>query len=247
MNSQREQSYSILRAKMDRAGFIFEQEQIPHFQNVRKKELKFVHPGLQHKFESLKINNRATKYYIKPLADDQDSEIGLTIGKTSPLYDKELFPQPNSFDTYQNPNNELNAWVNKKNENMLDKLLDAIGNFLIPTIDDVHNELSNGLIESNKLSSEQRLKRLQKANKKPDRIVAATTAFKRNPDVVAEALFQSKGKCGDCFEDAPFKKKSDGTPYLEVHHKILLSQGGDDTIENAIALCPNCHRKRHFG
>lgn len=33
----------------------------------------------------------------------------------------------------------------------------------------------------------------------------------------------------------------------EVHHKVPLSAGGDDTVENAIALCPNCHRKAHFG
>jgi 5-methylcytosine-specific restriction protein A len=26
-----------------------------------------------------------------------------------------------------------------------------------------------------------------------------------------------------------------------------LSTGGEDTLENAIALCPNCHRRAHFG
>ncbi len=247
MSRNQEHTYSNLREKMESAGFVLEKEQTPHFQNAREKELKFVHPELQRKFESHKLSNRATKYYIKPLSDDQDSEIGLTTGKTSLLYSSELFPQPNSIDTYKNSNNEMNAWVNRSNENALDKLLDAIGNYLIPTIDDIHNELSSGLIESNKLSSEQRLKQLQKANKKPESLVVTTTTFKRNPDVVAEVLFQSKGKCGGCFEDAPFNKKSDGTPYLEVHHKVPLSQGGDDTVENAIALCPNCHRKQHFG
>ena len=39
----------------------------------------------------------------------------------------------------------------------------------------------------------------------------------------------------------------DGTPYLEVHHKIPLAKDGEDTIENAEALCPNCHREKHFG
>ncbi|MFM5358466.1 HNH endonuclease [Aeromonas veronii] len=39
----------------------------------------------------------------------------------------------------------------------------------------------------------------------------------------------------------------DGTPYLEVHHKEKLADGGEDTLENTIALCPNCHRKFHFG
>ncbi|OOL15317.1 hypothetical protein BXQ27_32765, partial [Klebsiella aerogenes] len=26
-----------------------------------------------------------------------------------------------------------------------------------------------------------------------------------------------------------------------------LSNGGEDSVENAIALCPNCHRQAHFG
>ncbi|MFU8787539.1 MAG: HNH endonuclease [Methylobacter sp.] len=34
---------------------------------------------------------------------------------------------------------------------------------------------------------------------------------------------------------------------MEVHHIVPLSQGGEDTIEYVVALCPNCHRKRHYG
>ncbi|WP_196607201.1 HNH endonuclease [Pectinatus frisingensis] len=34
--------------------------------------------------------------------------------------------------------------------------------------------------------------------------------------------------------------------YLEVHHVIPLSKDVDDTADNAIALCPNCHRELHF-
>ncbi len=37
----------------------------------------------------------------------------------------------------------------------------------------------------------------------------------------------------------------EGKPYLEVHHIKWLSKGGADSIENAIALCPNCHSKMH--
>lgn len=37
------------------------------------------------------------------------------------------------------------------------------------------------------------------------------------------------------------------SPYLEVHHIIFLAQGGDDTVDNAEALCPNCHRRKHYG
>ncbi|MCM7737031.1 HNH endonuclease [Enterobacter hormaechei] len=53
-------------------------------------------------------------------------------------------------------------------------------------------------------------------------------------------------KCQSCKSDAPFLKV-DGTPFLEVHHIEWLSNGGEDSVENAIALCPNCHRQAHYG
>lgn len=33
----------------------------------------------------------------------------------------------------------------------------------------------------------------------------------------------------------------------DVHHKIPRSQGGKNTIANAVVLCPNCHRIVHSG
>ena len=71
--------------------------------------------------------------------------------------------------------------------------------------------------------------------------------YVRNPDVVAEALHIADGFCGNCKRRAPFLRRSDGSAYLEVHHRVPLAEGGEDTLENAIALCPNCHRKEHYG
>jgi 5-methylcytosine-specific restriction protein A len=96
-------------------------------------------------------------------------------------------------------------------------------------------------------SREQRMARLAAAPKKPTAIQLISTNYRRNPDVVAEVLERAAGKCEACGHVAPFNRKSDGTPFLEVHHRIPLAQNGDDTVENAIALCPNCHRKAHFG
>ena len=62
--------------------------------------------------------------------------------------------------------------------------------------------------------------------------------------MVQYALRRAKGFCQLCDLPAPFLKK-DGTPFLEVHHIEYLSNGGDDTIENVAAICPNCHRKMH--
>jgi 5-methylcytosine-specific restriction endonuclease McrA len=97
------------------------------------------------------------------------------------------------------------------------------------------------------LNSSERKARLRRAPKKPQSRLALTLVFDRNPDVVAEVLARADGKCELCFNPAPFYRSSDGTPYLEVHHLVRLADGGDDTIENAVAACPNCHRQQHFG
>lgn len=81
----------------------------------------------------------------------------------------------------------------------------------------------------------------------PDTYEVSTKAFKRNIDVIAEVLIRANGICEKCGKEAPFRRASDGTPYLEVHHVKRLADGGEDTIENAIAVCPNCHRQLHFG
>lgn len=103
-------------------------------------------------------------------------------------------------------------------------------------------------VEQAKLRSQQeRFRRLAKAKKRPVTYSVTTTVFSRNPDVIAEALHQAQGICQGCSKPAPFLRSSDGAPYLEVHHRIPLAIGGEDTVTNAIALCPNCHRERHFG
>jgi 5-methylcytosine-specific restriction endonuclease McrA len=92
-----------------------------------------------------------------------------------------------------------------------------------------------------------RKERLSKARRKPLMRTVQIQVFDRNPDVVAEVLIRAAGYCERCGAQAPFRRASDGSPYLEVHHQVRLADGGDDTIENAVALCPNCHRQQHYG
>lgn len=94
--------------------------------------------------------------------------------------------------------------------------------------------------------SAHRKARLKVAPTKPTKVVATTVVYRRNPDVVAEVLLRAKGHCELCGNPAPFKRRSTGEPYLEVHHKVQLAHGGDDTVSNAVAACPNCHRREHF-
>lgn len=71
-----------------------------------------------------------------------------------------------------------------------------------------------------------------------------STHYDRDPYVRLYALRRSNGFCDLCEKEAPFKKK-DGSPYLEVHHIIPLSEQGEDSWNNVCSLCPNCHRKMH--
>ena len=109
------------------------------------------------------------------------------------------------------------------------------------------------LIFSNKVNASladlpsARKSRLLSAGKIPKKIKAFSEIFDRNPDVVAEVLLRANGLCEHCKKPAPFMRKKDGSPYLEVHHKIKLADGGEDTVENAMGICPNCHRQLHFG
>lgn len=100
---------------------------------------------------------------------------------------------------------------------------------------------------ASKLTSEQRHTKIAKSNPVPQVKEVTTKIFIRSGYVVAEVLERADGICERCGNDAPFLRVKDGTPYLEVHHKIPLADGGEDTIANAIALCPNCHRQAHYG
>ena len=105
----------------------------------------------------------------------------------------------------------------------------------------------NKVNESLDDSSKNRKRRLDSRSTKPKVVYRLVQDYRRDPDVVAEALYRAKGFCEKCKKKAPFIKRSNGEPYLEVHHIRPLSQGGLDSLENVISLCPNCHREIHFG
>lgn len=82
--------------------------------------------------------------------------------------------------------------------------------------------------------------------REPTRLITTVALFVRDPAVKASVLEAAAGYCENCELPAPFARE-DGTPFLEVHHVKWLAQGGSDTVSNAVALCPNCHRNLHYG
>jgi len=115
------------------------------------------------------------------------------------------------------------------------------------TIDQIHKEFEEKVKTSKNDSEQERRERLKLADKKPTSTSAQINVFLRNPDVKVEVLRRANEHCEYCQSPAPFKKDSDGEGFLEVHHIKPLAEGGDDTVENAVALCPNCHRHAHYG
>lgn len=79
----------------------------------------------------------------------------------------------------------------------------------------------------------------------PQRTISVSSSFARDPAVKAWVLKRASGICESCTQAAPFVS-SDGSPYLEVHHLRMLADGGSDKVSNAVALCPNCHRRLHY-
>ena len=93
-----------------------------------------------------------------------------------------------------------------------------------------------------------RLKPLGKppsGRERPESLTVITNSFVRDPAVKRWVLQTAAGNCEGCQRPAPFVG-ADGHPYLEVHHVVPLSSSGSDRISNAVALCPNCHRRCHF-
>jgi 5-methylcytosine-specific restriction protein A len=70
------------------------------------------------------------------------------------------------------------------------------------------------------------------------------TVYYRDPYLKEMVKRIAEGKCQLCGKEAPFIDKND-EPYLEEHHVVRLADGGADSMENIVAVCPNCHRKMH--
>jgi 5-methylcytosine-specific restriction enzyme A len=96
-------------------------------------------------------------------------------------------------------------------------------------------------------SSEERKNEIAEKSTKPERMRVFSFTYRRNPHIAAEALYRASGCCEQCKKPAPFFRASDGTPFLEIHHVKPLAEGGHDSLDNVMALCPNCHRKVHYG
>lgn len=96
-----------------------------------------------------------------------------------------------------------------------------------------------------RLSLEDLKARAQSAKGRAPRRTIEASVYVRDAAVAELAKRLANGVCDLCESPAPFQNKQQQA-YLECHHVLWLAKGGPDSIENTVALCPNCHRKMHI-
>ena len=138
--------------------------------------------------------------------------------------------------------NMVNGYLPAKNVgiNVINEILKILED--LHYFDDNFIENDQGLIDNTFTQGEIAQPKGTKYPKKKNQQI---TIFSRNPIVKSYVLQRAKGKCELC-GSTPFLNTKN-IPFLEVHHLKPLSQGGQDTASNAVALCPNCHRELHYG
>lgn len=133
-----------------------------------------------------------------------------------------------------------------------DEQLDVNGNmrkvwiFPLKLSDTSENNVKADSLERfvKKLSNAELVKKIKNSSSKKVTEVERQEYY-RDPNLKEYVKRIADGKCQCCSGPAPFDDKV-GNPYLEEHHVRPLASGGSDTIDNVVALCPNCHRRVHI-
>ncbi len=242
--TNRKDIYDSIKMKMEKAGFQFETEQKPHLQNRKENELKFVHPKLIKRLEKGGVKVNAKKFYVKPLSNEIDCEIGFVTGKSSPLYKSNKFTKPNSTDTFDN----IPAWTNSENNNAIDRLLESIEDYL-KTLSDVVEFIKENKYIKNSIVSNDVTNQFNKTYKEGKSKDVVQTRYERNPEARKKCLEYFGYSCKVC--SYAFEKHFGeiGKGFIHVHHINQISEIGKeyevDPIKDLIPVCPNCHAMIH--
>ncbi len=116
----------------------------------------------------------------------------------------------------------------------------VISDIAIETLKKVHKKKARLLSED-----ELKTKAMERSSTRTASRYVISNRTIRDEYVSEYSKVRAQGICQLCDMPAPFSDK-DGKPYLESHHIVWLSKGGSDSIDNTVALCPNCHKKVHI-
>ncbi len=120
----------------------------------------------------------------------------------------------------------------------------VFADIIIPDINVLEDEFEEAVKKAYTKSEDVLRKEAERNSSQSKSNTVKTKVYYRDPIIAAYVKKRAKGHCQLCGNKAPFDDKN-GYPYLECHHIDWLSNGGVDSIENCVALCPNCHRKMH--
>jgi len=118
-------------------------------------------------------------------------------------------------------------------------------NVTAPYTERLNSEFEEAIRKEGKKSISSLKKKAEKAGGVPSVSTVQAKYYYRNPTIAAYVKKRANGFCQLCGQKAPFYDENQ-EPYLECHHIDWLSKGGMDSIDNCVALCPNCHRKMHI-
>lgn len=115
--------------------------------------------------------------------------------------------------------------------------------------EDIYNlQTQSSVEEVENLPEEQLLKKIEEKSKSNEKAIQgmvkrkrAVSSYQRDPQIGGwlQSLYQNKCQiCGDSFIIPSTRKH-----YSEHHHIVPVSNGGKNTKENIIVVCPTCHKK----
>ncbi len=88
--------------------------------------------------------------------------------------------------------------------------------------------------------------KVQSINTTPSQVQRQISVYSRNNALRAFVKARANYSCEMPNCDYIAFEKENGEKYIEVHHLIPLSEDGEDSVLNTVALCPTCHRKIHY-
>lgn len=139
----------------------------------------------------------------------------------------------------------ISDWLNRGDQVVIGNVGKQVFAYKLPSAPDASDDIAVEVVS--RASKQTVYDRAKRAKGKPAKKAVTRNDFVRDPYVVAAALQRSGGKCEMPSCTRSLFHRDNDTPYLEVHHVVPLAENGDDTLANAAALCPHCHRELHSG
>ena len=209
-------------------------------QNVKNERMHLLNNGYV-------INHQLTKDYI---FDNPSIAISTLLGR--------METGNQAFVTLDNI--ELGSYLEidrieaYEQNNRLDDLFDKLNQDRLSshhTIKLVDEDDDDGSVSSNDIDETIIATASYVPSDKPEKIMGDRVSFKRNQEKAKKSIVLANYKCDLDQSHVSFISKN-GKPYMEAHHLVPLSTQDYfdyslDVDANIVCLCPNCHRKLHYG